>query len=723
MSHLRIFFFSAALLLLPFEANAQTVTIKSGEHGTFSRIVLNSSSLGPWRLVRRGNTQILDFPSFKGQFNIEDVFRRIDRTRISDVSSKGSKLELQMACDCAIRVYKHTGNLLVIDVNDRPNLPVAQMENKIVHFGKVKKLSFTPSVFLVEKPIIEKLTPQQIPSTETSGLFSPLNLVSSENNPRTKAFPKALLQTLQGQLARDFGTASSLGFLRTSKPAQHALLNPTSNLPRAQTVTEFEKVDSDLELVPPTVPFLNGYKNSSQDRHNICKSTIDLDVAAWSDGRPLVEQLSTLSANLFNPLGKQNLEVTLKLARLYLHFGFGAEAKHILNSHVDLVNNWTELSFIADILEEKASNWPQFLPNKNDCNGPVTLWLSLSENGGRPFATSWKDEILYELSLLPVTLRRIIAPKISALFLNAKDVESAQAALRTITRIDGRLESSAALEAGTMFLEANNHKKALEVLETITPNSEAAVKALLKKTEIKLRENLNISDDDINLLGAYITEYNRSNLATELRFARIRSLSKLGRFTQAFSETNAMNTTEQVPMKHAIYSDLVSFASDTSFAQNTLERIEGEPISLEPSLSLAIADRLVSLGFVAEGSRQLSETDKTTDNDKFKEIEAKIAFAQNQTLKAINLLKGIETRNDDTLHSSGVPASQNILENSLLKIETQRQLDQISNREFIAPEQTNRNIHEITKLIDESSETRNILARILTSTEVEAQED
>ncbi len=274
-----------------------------------------------------------------------------------------------------------------------------------------------------------------------------------------------------------------------------------------------------------------------------------------------------------------------------------------------------------------------------------------------------------------------------------------------------------------MFLEANNHKKALEVLETITPNSEAAVKALLKKTEIKLRENLNISDDDINLLGAYITEYNRSNLATELRFARIRSLSKLGRFTQAFSETNAMNTTEQVPMKHAIYSDLVSFASDTSFAQNTLERIEGEPISLEPSLSLAIADRLVSLGFVAEGSRQLSETDKTTDNDKFKEIEAKIAFAQNQTLKAINLLKGIETRNDDTLHSSGVPASQNILENSLLKIETQRQLDQISNREFIAPEQTNRNIHEITKLIDESSETRNILARILTSTEVEAQED
>ncbi|MEP1332015.1 MAG: hypothetical protein ABJK43_04880 [Lentilitoribacter sp.] len=707
MSYIRLLCFSTALLFLPLATSAQTITIKSGEHGTFSRLVLNSSSLGPWRLAQQGNTHVLDFSSFSGQFNTSDVFRRIDHTRITNVSSRGSRLELKLACDCGLSVYNHSKELLVIDVKDKLNLPVPQKENKVVHFGKVKKLSFTSLILTAKNPVETSLPLQPISNTEARKFFSALSLMPFRNTSRSKSFPETRLQTLQGRLVHKFGTASSLGFLEPTKSAPKALLPPISNAPRSMSMTKYIEVNSELALVPPILPFLERHKKVSQDVGNICKSANELDVATWSDGEPLINQLSTLYANLYNPLGMQNFDISLQLVRLYLYFGFGAEAKHILNSHNDLASNWEELHFIADLLEEEENNWPLAPPEVRDCNGPITLWLSLSQVAAEPFMRSRQDEIVYELSRLPEHLRRIIAPKVSSRFLNVGDTNSAQAALRTLTRIDGQFENSAALQTGTMLIEANKPEKALVVFEAIRPSSVTAVKAVIKKTEIKIRENLNINDDDINLLDAYITEYKKTDLARELRLTRIRSLSKMGQFAQAFSETQAMDTTDQTELEHAIYSDLVFFSSDISFAENLLERTKDGPVSLEPSLSLAIADRLIELGFVTEGTKQLSNTHTTNEQDKFNEIRAKTAL----------------TKNTNTQQIPGIYSNQSTLESSLLEGEILSQLDRISNRELTAPEQTSRSVHEISKLISESSDTREILTKIMSSTEVEPREN
>ncbi|MEO9457576.1 MAG: hypothetical protein ABJG56_01210 [Lentilitoribacter sp.] len=630
---------------------------------------------------------------------------------------------------------------MVIDITGKSNSLLPSKKEKVIHFGKVGKLSFGLSANF-NKFMARTIEPARQPYQKSlNEPFPTLSSVSLLKLNQTNSNQKLLLKNLQNTLTRRFGSASSSGLLRINVTENSPLLTPFSPAQKLMVNPNSTAIKKENSSKSKHLHFIEGHSTRAQIKTPdfSCNSSMNLNVSTWSDGRPFLIQLSTHYANLYDTLGKQNIDVTMKLVRLYLYFGFGAEAKHLLSSYNILPNKWPELNFIADTLEERSNNWPSSILSQTKCKGPAVFWLSLSHIGNKSFINRQQNEIIFELSLLPFQLRQVMAPRISSRFLTAGNVKSAQAALRTLTRTKAPTENFIALEHSALLVEANKPEKALKILEKITPNSEAAVKSFIKRVEIQGKENREIDEDTIGLLEAYLVEYGNTTLEKQLRTTLIQNLSKKGRFEQAFYEVESLEKPDQLPLLQQIYTDLVTSANDTIFAEYILERQGQNVLSLEPALSLAIAHRLVKLGFLAEGNDQLANIIGKEDSDEHNVIRAEIALLQNQNGKAAKLLNGARTPkamslkiqlytrlgeyekateirnelNEVTQPHKGTSLLSDQLQNGKVRDNILGQLDLISQRDFTPPKPTNGMLAEITKLIDESNKTRETLANIL----------
>ena len=109
----------AALLSLPCLASAQSIRVRSGEHETFSRIVIALPKPSPWSLMREGEGYRLDMAA-KPQLDISRVFDLIPRRRIADIRKTPGGLRLSLGCECHAVATEMRPGLIVLDVTDGP---------------------------------------------------------------------------------------------------------------------------------------------------------------------------------------------------------------------------------------------------------------------------------------------------------------------------------------------------------------------------------------------------------------------------------------------------------------------------------------------------------------------------------------------------------------------------------------------------------------------------
>ncbi|MBV1927602.1 MAG: hypothetical protein KUG62_10620, partial [Rhodobacteraceae bacterium] len=105
---------------------ARIIEVRSGEHDTFSRIVLNIPAGTEWILkqVEKQAELSLQLPDI--QFDTSQVFSRIPRDRILGLSQlqSGKALRINMGCLCKAVGFMQDGTLLVIDIQD-PKTPIS----------------------------------------------------------------------------------------------------------------------------------------------------------------------------------------------------------------------------------------------------------------------------------------------------------------------------------------------------------------------------------------------------------------------------------------------------------------------------------------------------------------------------------------------------------------------------------------------------------------------
>ncbi|MEP1930009.1 MAG: hypothetical protein ABJJ37_01865, partial [Roseibium sp.] len=99
---------------------AQTITVRSGEHGTFTRLALDIPAGVKWELNPSSDGFTLSLKMDGAFLDTTRVFSRISKSRIRELRARGPELDVLLACDCKVAEFLEQGKMLVIDISDPP---------------------------------------------------------------------------------------------------------------------------------------------------------------------------------------------------------------------------------------------------------------------------------------------------------------------------------------------------------------------------------------------------------------------------------------------------------------------------------------------------------------------------------------------------------------------------------------------------------------------------
>src|SRR5690606_23092602 len=109
-----------AMLSFATAASSQTIVVRGGEHGDFTRIVLELPIESGWSIMTSPATALLTLTRPGLSFDLSAAYERIGRTRLVSLTSPngGSLLKFDLACDCRVEGTMHESRLLVVDIYD-----------------------------------------------------------------------------------------------------------------------------------------------------------------------------------------------------------------------------------------------------------------------------------------------------------------------------------------------------------------------------------------------------------------------------------------------------------------------------------------------------------------------------------------------------------------------------------------------------------------------------
>ncbi|GFE49571.1 hypothetical protein So717_13240 [Roseobacter cerasinus] len=338
-----------------------------------------------------------------------------------------------------------------------------------------------------------------------------------------------------------------------------------------------------------------------------------------------------------------NAEVAIKLARLYIYFGFGAEAKQTLSLSEALTSTHPELVDLADIMEHGYARNPRFVHRFSDCASPLALWAAMAAQ------TFPADQVLNEqatlraLASLPSHLKRFIAPILSKRLADHGSLDSAAIALRNIEWDQSGETAGAQLAEAKIENKSGNSETAesilLNVIETNTAETPQATIALI---DTLVSEGETVPADLALLVETYAFENRKGPLAKELLRAHVIASAYSGQFEKAFqasqSEISHGDDDLLADMQSHIFVALSRLADDISFLDGFFDHLPSSPSSLTPAAIEGVSKRLLELGFPNDANELMSSVPVGKQGDRHKLTQAEIYLALDQPQAAITTL-------------------------------------------------------------------------------------
>ena len=197
------------------------------------------------------------------------------------------------------------------------------------------------------------------------------------------------------------------------------------------------------------------------------------------------------------------------LARLYIRFGFGAEAEALLAAFPDAaVEDRALLADLARAVEGRALLPGGPLSTDAPCPGSHALWLAVA--GAAP---AWRDAALFAdaqsaFAAMPVDLRLLLAPGLVGRLLDAGRVAEARVILDTAARPGAPAGPDLELAAARVAAAEGHPEEAVSALDAlIEKDGHASVEALTELARIVLDARLAIPDRVVTDLRAAALQY------------------------------------------------------------------------------------------------------------------------------------------------------------------------------------------------------------------------
>jgi len=664
---MRILAVTILSMMWPLGLLAQEVAIRSGEHGDFTRLVFDLPVRAEWTLSDSSNSKVLAFDR-PFQFQTEAVFDRIPRDRLTEVrQSEPGSLRLDLACDCDVDAFWHTATMLVVDIAENPGeqqvvkprlrqVAAARTQEKddketgpITVWPRTK-----PSVSLAEQaltapPLLNKAKPR-VQANES------LRTAQDLRQKRAQVLGQIARAASQGLLSPNVqwpsqDSASPQETKSANGVTSDAVQNPTPDEKRLNPLDNLRARSSiDRDLLAHAEQ-MNGPLSGRGD----CLSDKLTRVANWGTDEPFGAQIGPLNRRLFGEFDKPDESVAVDLARLYVFFGFGAEAQRALGLVSTPSLESTILQTMAQILREGHASPQSVLSKQLDCTTSVAVWAALSYRdlpADMPIDT---DAILRAFSGLPPHLRRYVGPMLSQKFLTADRTETANRILRILERGLENVSPQIGMAKAELKLAEGDAEGAGKTLdEVVEQNAEPSAQALVRRIETHWESGEDISFEVAQLAGAYASENRDATIHKDLIWAHVAALAASGAIHQAFDELRRIQSSENEALgnlENDVMSRLAQKADDLEFLQYALPRLPGAVPKLEPSVDNSIAARFLSLGFVDAARSYLHGPARGTAQRERQILRARVALHEGRPRQAEVELLGLAGADVNTLRA------------------------------------------------------------------------
>lgn len=597
---MRIFAILLLLAALPQAAAAQ-VTVRTGEHPNFSRVVLAIPVGTDWRVgrVENGYGIVLEGVS---DIDLTNFFERIPRTRIQDatqVAGEG-RINMRVNCLCDIDAFLWRPDRLVVDIRDGIADPNS---------------SFEAALF----PLLPEVIPSPVVAVPIATEFAAA-VPASPDIAEAIALPTFLdpFASLAGQTAEVIALEESV-VSNLERATAQGLLTPsgrpeeTSESARdqeRQPVVEEAIIDIEIDPISDDPPSPGIRIQTSIDRDRPpglselstqaglnCWPDAFVDVPAWGDNRSFADQISELRVAVTQEFDATDPKDVEALARAYLHFGFGREAAQTLAIDGSMSPERLALISLAQIMDGDRVN-PAIPSDQMSCDRPVALWAFLGEAERDLTVNVNRNAVLRAFRALPLRLQSHLGPRLADRFLAIGDIDAAEAALSNRVH---QADQSVDMAIAEIKLQAERGDDD-EVLEELTTLAETdgrmTPEALLGLLSLNQINDTPLDESLLSLAAALRFENRGTQIADDLAVAEFESWLKANEFGRAENLLKSIVSGLPAETASMLQNRFASALSDRSPDRLFLDfAFDETTFPLSPENQNMVAARLLSLGF------------------------------------------------------------------------------------------------------------------------------
>ena len=466
-----------AFSLLVTSAQAQTgdPMIAAGEHGRFSRIVVQNGG-ADIEVVQTDRQVKLYNVTNPSAFNLRDVnlLRKAHRVLQAEkvLMGNGGYIELTLACDCQVEASSSYDGKFVIDVMAKEQSHANGADPKAPQDGKPEEHKESKPV----NPSIEedRMTVAQARDRMVSLLQQAADngLISVEENDESP-----LHITPQEEETYETATPETIG--------EHIVL--------AGDLNNKQETAQPIEAAPVKT------EKPANNANSTCLNDQVLEIKNDKfEEAPLV-QITELQSAIVDASGADRDHLTRELISGFLSIGFGAEALALLN---DQGAENSPLADISRIIAERPVDQNSRLLSAEGCSGAHALWQAAAET---PDNVASKVEASGNaVSALPSRLKSMIATRIAAKLVEAeaweKAEEFAEFARENASTDDPTL---ALIEAQLLAHAGDDHEARKSLRQIAAQNSTASKEALLSLADSYEKNEAPYHDGFIEDVGAH----------------------------------------------------------------------------------------------------------------------------------------------------------------------------------------------------------------------------
>lgn len=560
-------------------AAAREVAIRSGEHRDFSRLVLAIGEGMQWRVETSDRAARLRLSDPEATFQTAGIFERLPRQRLEAVTDAGDGvLALRLACNpCHVDPFLWRPGRLVLDIVDGPD-PDRSEDNTALTTSALR-LPLVPD------------GPRRAAAFLLPGAFAPDAAASAPADPRVAT------------MAREVARAVSAGYLAPSVESPTALPRATEPPPEPPTALETapsppvatgaaqpglslgNALDRDLAAV-------NAALTDAADRS--CLASEAFDVAAWAADQGFARQIGKLRRDLVTEFDRPSHQALLRLARGYVHFGLGREARATLARGNADDPARAALAEMARVVDGRAGDFP-VLSAQAGCDNGAGPWSLLS--GTVALDALDRNGVIRAFRLLPQPLQSHLATDMAGAFLAAGDVDAAALVFMSLQGRDAA-RTPAAQRMRAALLEAGGETDAaLGVLdEAAAGRAEAA--SLIRLIDLTLESDARPSAEDTSLAAALLPEYRGTPTELRLAAAKLRAHVARAEWDKARGLLTRYADRWPDPRRAALAKGLFRRLAETAAAPPFLGMVFADlPQDLDAMTVNTLAARLLEEGF------------------------------------------------------------------------------------------------------------------------------